>query len=96
MDIWGILAIILGLICVSSAIVGAVTSKEGTVGVVANLSIPLFFAVCAGILVMPPLPGFDPLEILSCVVLVVAAILMTESNRRHHNVIIKNMEQGKY
>jgi hypothetical protein len=99
MNIWMIVSIIFGAVSIASAVIGATKSNEGAVGVVANLSIPVFFLTFIGLYSIPFQPGWDHQVVpkLFCVgLMITVGLVMTESNRRHNKIMIENMKKGVF
>lgn len=87
MDLFLITAIIFSIVCAVLGIVGAKRSKEGVVGVVANLSIPAFVLTFMAAWAAPQQPGLTASDILMLLVVLAMAIVAAVSNHCHNKLL---------
>jgi hypothetical protein len=90
--IWLVLFILCTAICVLGAVLGAVKTTNGFLGVAANLSIPIWFASVIGALAMPQYPGWDPREIAMLAVVVILGIAMAVLNQKDNNKMLERLK----
>ena len=99
MNIWIILTVLFGAISVTFAVIGAAKSREGALGVIANLSIPLFFVTFIGLYSIPFQSGWNHQtgwKILGVGVMVMVAAITGISNHLHNKIMLENIKKGKF
>lgn len=93
MNIACILFVIAALVCIGSAIYGAVRSPNGFVGVMAFLSIPLWFASVIGALAIPAYPGWHPVEVAMLGVVIAMSVLVIWTNHKDNDETMKRIKK---
>lgn len=93
MTITCILFIIAALVCVGSAVYGAVRTPNGFVGVMAFLSIPLWFASVIAALAIPQYPGWHPVEIAMLGVVIAMSAVVIWFNQKDNDEMMKRIKK---
>ena len=90
---WLIVSLGFGSVSLFIAIKGAVQSKEGWLGRMAFLSIPIFFASVVGAFSLPHKPGISACEIFALLGVISSALLVYITNHYHNKVIMEKVNK---
>lgn len=92
MDIWLCISIVTAIFAVVVAVVGAMKSSEGIIGLVAHLSIATFVMSIIAAFALPYYPGLAWQEMVALSIVGVLAVIAWKSNVRHNDVLAKKMK----
>lgn len=93
MNLACILFAIAAIVCVGSAVYGAVRTPNGFVGVMAFISIPLWFASVIAALAIPQYPGWHPVEITMLAVVIAMSVAVIVFNNKDNEISLKRIKK---
>lgn len=93
MDIWLCISIVAMIFTIVMAIIGAVKSNEGVIGVIAHLSIAAFMITVIAAFALPQYPGFAWQEIVMLFIVLAVAGVAAYSNNKHNDIISKKLKE---
>lgn len=91
--IWLVIFIVCAAVCVGGAVINAVRTHNGALGVAANLSIPIWFASVIAALALPKYPGWDVREIGMLALVVVLGVAMAVLNNKDNKKMLEGLKK---
>lgn len=90
---WLIVSLLSGSISLFFAIRGAIKSKEGWLGRMAYLSVPIFYSAVIGALSIPNDSGYTACEFFALLGVVASAALVLITNHYHNKMLSEKLNK---
>lgn len=93
MDIWLCISAVAMVFTIVMAIIGAIKSNEGAIGVIAHLSIAAFMLVVIAAFAMPQYPGYAWQELVMLGIVIAVGAVTAWSNHKHNEILIQKVKE---